>query len=423
VTSGPLEAPCRGCGERRLRHVLDLGQQPLATSFPESTDPPDPAWPLRVAVCQACWLLQLEPTGAPPDRDAPEMRGLAMRSESLLDHGRETAATLKTALGLDDRSVIVELASHGNHLRSAFAAAGLRTIILEPDRAAAAELGDDDPDVRFGMPGRATLAELRAAIGAADLIVDDFELVHLPDLDDAVAGLAGLLAPGGALVLVLDHALSVVEGTQLDALRHGHHAVASLVAIGPVLARHGLTVTDATILPLYGGSLRLIARPTASAPAVSPSVEVVRDLEIAARLDTLDAYLAFGDRARSALSALQRHLVDAREHGRRVVGYGAPSRAVTLVTAAGIDTTLLPFTVDRSVGKRGRTLPGSRIPIRSTDALAEADPDEVLILAWPFAEEIVSAFPEVTAAGAQWLIPLPSPTLVAGRTATAGPIR
>jgi hypothetical protein len=196
--------------------------------------------------------------------------------------------------------------------------------------------------------------------------------------------------------------------------------VASLTAVEPLLARHGLTVTDAEVLPIYGGSLRVTARPTASAPTVAPAVADVRAQEVAAGLDTLEAYVAFGDRARSALSTLRQHLVDARDHGRRVVGYGAPSRAVTLVSAAGIDRSLLPFTVDRSAGTHGRALPGSRVPIRSTEALADADPDEVLILAWPFAEEIVAAFPEVTAAGAQWLVPLPAPTIVAGGAVVSG---
>ena len=221
---------CRSCGRSDLERVLDLGAQPLATHFPLAEDPPDPTWPLLVAVCPHCWLLQLEPSGAPPERDAPEMRALATQSSTLRAQARANATRLRERLVLTPDSVIVELGSHGNRMREAFASLGLRTVIIEPDIEAAAELGGVPAGVHAAAPGRAAVGALRDAVGAADLIVDDFLLAHLPDFDDAIAGLGALLAPNGTLVLTVDHALSVVAETQFDALRHGHHAVLSLLA-------------------------------------------------------------------------------------------------------------------------------------------------------------------------------------------------
>ena len=405
------ELACRACGRSTVVRILDLGVQPIPTAFPAPTDPPDPTWPLRVAVCTTCWLVQLEAAGAPPERDDPAFRALARHSSSLSAHARETATHLRDRLELTPERVIVELGSHGNLLRPAFEALGLRTTVLEPDPEAAAALGGTAAGVHAEAPSRATVAGLRARLGAADLVVDDFLLVHLADLDDAVAGLAGLLAPEGALVLTLDHALSVIVGTQFDAFRHGHHAILSLRALEPLLARHGLTIVDAAILPIYGGSLQVEARRTGTAAAAvsSPGVAAVRAAEHAAGLGSLAIYEAFGKRARDAAAALRAHLEDARAAGRTVAGYGAPSRAATLLVAAGIDATLLPFTVDRSPAKHGRCIAGARVPIRDVDAVRVDPPDEVLLLAWPMADEIVASLPEVAAGGGSWLVPLPTP--------------
>jgi hypothetical protein len=402
---------CRACGAGPLERILDLGDQPVATRFPEPCAPPDPTWPLLVGVCPSCMLLQLERTGAPEEADDSAMLGLAAQSKSLHAYARQGARDLRDGLGLDVGARIVELGSHGNHLRAAFRELGLATTIVEPHADLADRLGGTAAGVIAWRPGDAVDGDAVALL-EADLVVDDFLLAHLDDLDAAIGGLAGLLGRRGTLALTVDHALPVLTGVQLDALRHGHHAVFSLLALEPLLARHGLVVVDATLLPMYGGSLRVLAVAAESGGRPRPGVAQVRAAERAAGLDRLDAYRRFGAAATAAADALREHLVAAHAAGRVVVGYGAPSRATTLLTAARVGPELLPFTVDRAPAKHGRTLPGSRIPIRDPATLQETRPDEVLLLAWPMAEEIVTSLPEVAAWGGRFVVPLPFPSVV-----------
>jgi SAM-dependent methyltransferase len=403
---------CRACGAGPLERILDLGEQPVPTRFPEPCAPPDPTWPLLVGVCPCCLLLQLERTGAPEEADDAAMLGLAAQSTSLEAYARQGVRDLRDGLGLGADARIVELGSHGNHLRAAFGELGLATTIVEPDADVAARLGGTAAHVITWRPGD-PIASDAAALRDADLVVDDFLLAHLDNLDAAIGGLAGLLAPGGTLALTVDHALPVLTGVQLDALRHGHHTVFSLLALEPLLARHGLAVVDACLLPMYGGSLRVLAGRADTGRRPGPGAARVRDAELSAGLDRLDTYRHFGKASTNATDALQRHLAAARAAGRVVVGYGAPSRAATLLTAARVGPELLPFTVDRAPAKHGRTIPGSRIPIRDPAAILEARPDEILLLAWPMADEIVASLQQVRAWGGQFVIPLPSPAVIA----------
>ena len=402
---------CRACGAGPLERILDLGEQPVPTRFPEPCAPPDPTWPLLVGVCPSCVLLQLERTGAPDEADEAAMLGLAAQSTSLGAYARQGVRDLRGKLGLDADARIVELGSHGNHLRAAFGELGLSTTIVEPDADIAARLGGAAARVIAWRPGD-PIDFNAAALCDADLVVDDFLLAHLDDLDGAIRGLAGLLAPGGTLALNVDHALPVVTGVQLDALRHGHHAVFSLLALEPLLARHGLAVVDASLLPMYGGSLRVLAGRADDGRRPGRGVARVRDAERAAGLYSLDKYRHFGKAAADATHAVREHLASARAAGRVVVGYGAPSRAATLLTAARVGPELLPFTVDRALAKHGRTIPGSRIPICDPAAILETRPDEILLLAWPMAEEIVASLQEVRAWGGRFVIPLPFPAVI-----------
>ncbi len=206
----------------------------------------------------------------------------------------------------------------------------------------------------------------------------------------ALRAIARLLAPGGTAVIEFDHALSTIGEAQFDAVRHGHFSYLTLSALEPLLARHGLAVTYAAPQPVYGGALRIRLRPASAAATIDPSVAAVRAAERAAGLDDPVFLAGLAGRVEERCTALREHLAEAARDGRRVVGYGAPTRAVTLLNAAGVTERDLPYTVDRSSAKHGRYLPGTGIPIRDPRALADDPPDELLILTWDLADEVVA---------------------------------
>lgn len=368
---------CRSCRSPVDHVVLDLGPQPSADWFPRQDDPDDdPRWPLTALVCNACWLVQLAPLDDPP----PEAPMLAVESATARAHAAEAAAAIVTRVDAGPTSRVLEVPSHhGGSMLPSLLEHGLE-------------------DATDGGP--------------ADVVVDNHWLAHQPDLDDALARLRGRLRPGGWLVLELHHLLALVQGRQLDTIRHGHWSYPSLLALVPALARNGLAVVDAESVAVYGGSLRVYARAVDAASGVAPGGGDVLAGERAAGLDRIEGFAALASDAASVRDALVAMLRDAHAAGHAVAGYGAPSKAVTLLNWCGIGPDLLPFTVDQAPQKHGRAIPGCRVPILAPSALDERQPDVVLVLTWDLLDEISEQLAHLTRQGTRLLIPLPAPRLL-----------
>lgn len=376
---------CRWCGAETLDEVLDLGRQPHASWFPTAADleRPDPSWPLRVIVCRDCWLLQLdaaasaEPSArqAHPASVSPTMRRAAVRAvDDLIER-----------FGLDPTSRIVEVASHGGYLQTFFAERGLATDILPSESLSAAD--------------RST--------GQADLLIDNYLLAHLPDPGAGLRAYAEVLAPAGHLVLEFDHALTTIGGRQYDAFRHGHFSYLSLHWLARALEAVGLRIVDAVELPAYGGALRVFARRATGLLDASPSVQAIVGREQQIGLEASAAYRAFGVDVLAHRRELRDHLEARRRANAVVAGYGAPSRATTLLNFAGVTPDLLPFTADASPDKWGHFIPGARIPIVSPDELVATRPAEILILVWDLQSEVIAQLAAAREWDAHFLVPIP----------------
>ena len=237
-----------------------------------------------------------------------------------------------------------------------------------------------------------------------DVVVDSYLLAHLERPRVVVRRLVELLAPGGVLVLEFDHLLATIEGAQWDAVSHGHPLYLTLRWITDELERAGLRVTDAVPQPVYGGALRVFA--TAVAPA-GTGVQAILAREAAARIDRAEGMEPLREAVERARRDVVAHLRRARAAGRLVVGYGAPERAVVFLNALGITSDLLPYVVDRAPVKQGRLIPGVRIPIRSPDVLERERPDEVLILTWNLATEVVAAQAPLLGSETRFLVAIP----------------
>lgn len=241
----------------------------------------------------------------------------------------------------------------------------------------------------------------------ADLVLVNHALAHAEDLDDLVAGLELVLAPGGAIAIEFHHVERVVHSAQFDIISHPHHSYLSLLALEPLLERHGLQLVDAACVEIYGGSMRGLVRRRAESPVVAEGVPTVRAQELEAGLDRLETYLRIGEQATSVRDNLLHFLTEASAAGQVVVGYGAPSRGTTLLNYCGIGPELLSFTVDRSPLKQGRLLPGCQIPVHAPEAVRAARPAYLLILPWALAAEISAQMAELRTWGGQFVTALP----------------
>jgi SAM-dependent methyltransferase len=394
---------CRFCGAPLSETFADLGVVPLSNAYvhPDRLHEPELFYPLVAKVCGRCLLVQV-PSLLPPEHFFSDYAYFSSYSDEWLDHARAYATAITARLGLASGSQVVEIASNDGYLLQYFAEAGIPALGIEPAGnvgALAREKGLESWTRFFGTEMAGEIA------GRADLLIANNVLAHVPDLNDFVEGLRIALAAGGTATIEFPHLLQIMRYVQFDTIYHEHFSYLSLATVRELLSAHGLAVVDVEELPTHGGSLRVYARHAGA--EIGSSVERVLDQERAAGLHSLDSYRAFGRRIAACKSALLQFLIDARETGKSVVGYGAPAKASTLLNYCGARSDFIAYTVDRSPHKQGLYIPGTRIPIHAPEKIAETRPDYVLIFAWNLRDEIMRQMAHVRDWGGKFVIPVP----------------
>ncbi len=346
---------CRFCGAPLHHLLVDLGMSPLCESFlaADQLDRMEPFYPLRVWVCERCFLVQLQEYVSPHEIFR-EYAYFSSYSAAWLAHARDFASTISERLGLGARSRVVELGSNDGYLLQHFVERGVAVLGIEPaaNVAAAARARGVATDVAFF--DEALAARLAAAGVRADLVIGNNVLAQVPDLNGFVAGLRLILAPAGVVSLEFPHVVRLIEGHQFDTIYHEHFSYFSLHTVEQILAAHGLRVFDVEELWSHGGSLRVLAVHADAGRPVEGRVAALLERERAAGYASLDGYRGFEERVRATKRRLLSFLIGAREAGRTVAGYGAPGKANTLLNYCGIRTDLLDFTVDRNPYKHGQ---------------------------------------------------------------------
>jgi 2-polyprenyl-3-methyl-5-hydroxy-6-metoxy-1,4-benzoquinol methylase len=409
-------APCRFCGAPLSVTFSDLGMSPLANSFlkPEQLDRAEKFYPLHARVCERCLLVQLGEFEAPERIFSDDYAYFSSYSDLWLKHASDYVDRMIGRFGFGGRHLAVEVASNDGYLLQYFARRGVGVLGIEPaaNCARAAEQKGVPTLVKFF--GSRTAAELAAQGRKADLLLGNNVLAHVPDLNDFVRGMQLLLAPDGVITAEFPHLLNLIEQIQFDTIYHEHFSYFSFAVAEQVFARHGLTLFDVEELSTHGGSLRIFGRHAADgSKPVAASVAALKEKERRAGLDRIDVYRAFDERVKRCKRRLLEFLVEAKDSGKRIAGYGAPAKGNTLLNYCGVRSDFVEFTVDRSPHKRGRYLPGTHIPILHPDRIREARPDYLLILPWNLKAEIVEQTGYIRDWGGQFVVPIPQVTVFA----------
>ena len=401
---------CRSCGGIESQTVIDLGQQPLANAFvsPDAVDRVDPQHPLHARVCTTCLLVQVDEVVS-----AEQIFGtyvyFSSYSTSWVEHARRFAHDAIERCGLGAGSQVVEIASNDGYLLKHFIERGIPVRGVDPATNVVEVARQNGVPTECAFFGLATARRLVDEGHAADLIVANNVLAHVPDLHDFVAGLKTLLKPGGVLAVEFQHLLPLIELCAFDTIYHEHYCYFSSFAARDILARAGLRVFDVEQLATHGGSLRVwAAHDDDRQHPPQASVDIVHALETNAGLLSLDGYTGFESRARSVRTALRQFLTAAKQAGKSVVAYGAAAKGNTLLNYCGIDSSLVRFVVDRNPHKQHLSLPGSRLEVRPVEDLVDARPDYVLILPWNLRDEIARSLPEVATWGGRFVVPIPT---------------
>ncbi len=403
------EPTCRFCGTVLGHTFADLGLSPLANSFlaPEARDRPEPRHPLRVLVCSDCRLVQL-PEFESPESIFSDYAYFSSYSDSWLEHARRYVEAMTERFTLGPESRVVEIASNDGYLLQYFQQARIPVLGVEPaaNVAEAAIAAGIPTEVRFfGEEAARALAEEGHA---ADLLLGNNVLAHVPDLNDFVRGLKLLLKPDGVITMEFPHVMRLIERNQFDTIYHEHFSYFSLATVMRVFAAHNLRIFDVKELATHGGSLRIFAAHDRSERhRTGATVADLLETEERHGLSELGTYTAFDAQARSTRKKILEFLADLKTGGASIAGYGAPAKGNTLLNYCGIGLDVVEYTVDRNPHKQNKLLPGSHIPVLAPEHLRETRPDYVFILPWNLRDEISTEWAEISEWGGRFFVAIP----------------
>jgi SAM-dependent methyltransferase len=400
---------CRHCKALLNHTFLDLGFAPPSNAYltARALTQPEVYYPLKVRVCDRCWLVQTEDYARPDDLFSDEYAYFSSTSSGWLAHAARYAKKMTTELGLNRHSMVMEIAANDGYLLKNFVAAGIPCLGIEPTAGTAAAARKIGIPVLQEFFCEALGRDLTARGKQADLIVGNNVYAHVPKINDFTRGLKAALKPGGTITLEFPHLLSLIRHTQFDTVYHEHFSYLSLYSVNRIFNAAGLRVRDVEKLPTHGGSLRVFGchmddpRPTLS------GVGAVMAEEACEGLHELAIYQGFQKKADHVKNDLLDFLIHQKKAGKQVAAYGAAAKGNTLLNYAGVKPDLLPFVCDAAVSKQGKFLPGSHIPILAPEMIKKHPPDYVLILPWNLAEEIRHQHEDLPGQGVRFVTAVP----------------
>ena len=406
-----IQHKCRVCGSESAAPFADLGVSPIANEMLTREDAKrlsENFYPLNAVVCKRCWLVQLTYSHPAKSLFTNNYPYYSSYSETWVAHAESYASQIVQRMQLNSVMRVVEVASNDGYLLRYFKSLGINVLGIEPCQnvaEAAREL--------HGIPTISEFfgAELGKKItkeyGLANLMVANNVLAHVPDTVDFLAGFKELLTPEGIATFEFPHLLKLIQQNQFDTIYHEHYCYLSLIAVKHALELVGLRPFDVENLTTHGGSLRLFVCHAEASFSSTTNLLKLEETEVKAGLKLDKTYSEFQEKVWRTKRNLLRFLIDAKEKGKRIVGYGAPAKGNTLLNFCGIGTDFLDFTVDISPHKQGLMLPGSRVPVYGPEVIRDFKPDYILILPWNLAGEIMRQHSYIQDWGGRFVVPIP----------------
>lgn len=403
---------CRHCRKSLSHLFLDLGFAPPSNAYltEANLSAPESYYPLRLYVCDGCWLVQTEDYAHASELFRADYAYFSSTSATWLEHAARYESMIRQRLQLNEKSLVIEIACNDGYLLKNFVAAGIPCLGIEPTNSTATAAEALGIPVRREFFGTQLANQLARNGRQADLIIGNNVYAHVPDINDFTVGLKLALKHGGTVTLEFPHLLRLIEDNLFDTVYHEHYSYLSLQTVNDIFGRAGLAIYDVDVLPTHGGSLRIYATQSDSSYDTSPSVQHVLRQEAAFGLRNLAAYQNFQRNAERVKDNFLVFLIEQKRNGKTVVGYGAAAKGNTLLNFAGVRRDLLAFVCDAAPSKQGKYLPGSHIPILPPDELHARRPDWVVVLPWNIADEVIKQHDYIRDWGGKFVVAVPNLT-------------
>jgi SAM-dependent methyltransferase len=402
---------CRVCQSPEIQFVLSLGTTPLADGLrrKEQLSQSEPMFPLNVAFCPKCSLVQILETVPPEVLFCQDYPYYSSFSPALLHHSRANAVELIENRRLNVDSLVIELASNDGYLLKNFVEHGIPVLGIDPAEGPARAAEKVAVPTLCTFFGESLARQLAATGKAADVIIGNNVLAHVADLHGFVDGIRILLKEDGVAVIEMPYVKDLVDHCLFDTIYHEHLCYFSVTALDCLFRKHALFLNDVKRFSTQGGSLRIYVEKKENA---SSTVRDMLRTEAAERVNQIDYYRDFAQKVEAIRTELRRLLLSLKERGARIAAYGAAAKGSTMINYCGIGTELVDFVVDRNTHKQGLYMPGQAIPVLAPEALLERMPDYVLLLAWNLVDEIRQQQKEYQERGGRFIMPVPSPRIV-----------
>jgi SAM-dependent methyltransferase len=390
--------------------LIDLGSSPLSNAYLTAITlrRPEKWFPLRVLVCQKCWLVQAEAYSRVAEIFNDEYSYFSSFSDAWMTHSQKYFEYVKEQYRLDSSSFVLEVASNDGYLLQHFVGAGIPCLGVEPTASTAAAARAKGVPTIERFFGEDLAQEIVEEQGLADLWIGNNVLAHVPDPQDFLNGVRTSLKDTGVATLEFPHLMNLIEGCQFDTIYHEHFTYLSFSATADLMQRSGLEIFRVDDLPTHGGSLRVFVRiASKGATPIEASVQDLMDREHQAGMLHADYYTGFQEKALKVKDDFLRFLLDAKADGKSVAGYGAAAKGNTLLNYGGIGPDAVRYVVDRNPSKQGKYLPGSRIPIVGEEVLKDDKPDFIVIFPWNIKEEVLDQLSYAREWGAQFITAVP----------------
>jgi len=382
---------CRHCGKELTHTFIDLGSSPPSNSYltEQSLKEPEKWYPLKVMVCDNCWLVQTEDFVGSSEMFSDDYAYFSSYSSTWLEHARSYVDDMAARFNLDSDSMVVEIAANDGYLLQYVKQKKIPCYGIEPTHStalAAIEKGIKIIEEFFSEEKAKELAEQG---GQVDLTIANNVLAHVPDINDFVKGFSILLKPMGVATFEFPHLLNLVKQKQFDTIYHEHYSYLSLISVRTIFEANGLNIFDVEEIPTHGGSLRIYAqRADTNHHPISSNVKNLLKSEKQEGMNSVDFYTGFQQQAEKIKFDMLLFLLEARKQGKKIVAYGAAAKGNTMLNYAGVHNDILSYVVDMNPAKQGKYMPGSRVPIVEEERLKHDKPDYVLILPWNLKNEI-----------------------------------
>ena len=403
------DSNCRFCGQELKYTFVDLGLSPLSNSYigKDKMDNGQTFYPLHTYVCDKCFLVQLKEYESPKEIFS-DYAYFSSYSASWLNHAKEYVNTMINRFNLQENNTVVEIASNDGYLLQYFQEKKIKNYGIDPAENVAEVAKQKGIKTVCDFFGERLADRLANEGEKADLLLGNNVLAHVPNINDFVKGLNILIKDDGVITMEFPHLLNLIDKNQFDTIYHEHFSYLSLITVKEIFESHGLRIFDVQELNTHGGSLRIFAcKNDCNKYKQEKNVEILINKEIEFGLDNIKTYLYFAEKVRKIKYDLLSLLIELKNEGKKIVGYGAPAKGNTLLNYCGIKNEFLDYTVDKSPYKQNLYLPGTQIAILKPEEIYITKPDYILILPWNLKDEIIEQLKEVRNWNAKFILPIP----------------